>query len=277
MIFDLLNDLNQDCSFVEKINESSYVESITSNTTASTATASTASSTTASTATASIASSTTASSTTTTTSSPSKFYHNLVTCIISEFDPMFQTLNENEQKLYLSQKIMEICSKIDESDSFYSDYGFNGKLMKPHLIQQGLQMHEKRINHISSVYYLNEFYKKHFVITHQNIAYETTLKNYPKVYLSIQGNHGNKVKIGDEMITKGNLNDLFDKIHLVNDIKKEMKAVYKMFLEPISKYKIDDLKIIALDCNLSLKAVPLNKNKNKSQLYDEINLYKLNE
>ena len=251
MIFDLLNDLNQDCSFVEKINESSYVESITSNTTVPS----------------------TASSTTTASSTPSKFYHNLVTCIISEFDPMFQTLNESEQKLYLSQKIMEICSKIDESNTFYHDYGFNEKIMKPHLIQQGLQMHEKKINHISSVYYLNEFYKKHFVVTHQNIAYETTLKNYPKIYLSIQGN---RVKIGDEMITKGNMNDLFDKIHLVNDIKKEMKSVYKMFLEPISKYKIDDLKGIASECNLSLKDGK-GKNKVKGQLYEEINLYKLNE
>jgi len=184
---------------------------------------------------------------------------------------MFQTLNESEQKTYLSQKIMEICSKIDESDTFYHDYGFNEKIMKSHLIQMGLQTHEKKINHISSVYYLNEFYKKHFVIVHQNISYETTLKNYPKVYLSIQG----RVKIIDEKeFNKGNLKDLFDKIHLVNDIKKEMKSVYKMFLDPISKYKIDDLKEIALDCNLSLKDDK--KNKNKSQLYEEINLYKLN-
>ena len=254
MIFDLLNDLNQDCSFVEKINESSYVESVES-----------------------VESITTP---TTTTSAPAKFYHNLVTCIISEFDPMFQTLNENEQKTYLSQKIMEICSKIDESDNFYHNYGFNEKIMKSHLIQQGLQVHDKKMNHISSVYYLNEFYKKHFVITHQNIAYETTLKNYPKVYLSIQGiqgNHGKKVKITDEKeFNKGNLNDLFDKINLQNDIKKEMKAVYKMYLDPISKYKIDDLKKIASECNLSLKDGK-GKNKNKSQLYEEINLYKLNE
>ena len=256
MIFDLLNDLNQDCSFVEKINESDYVEVIsTDNATVETIAP------------------TTATTATTATIPSSKFYHNLVTCILSEFDTMFQTLNENEKKHYLSQKTMDICSKIDESDTFYHDYGFNEKIMKSHLIQQGLQTHGKKANHISSVYYLNEFYKKHFVLTHQNIAYETTLKNYPKVYLSIQG----KVKITDEILVKGNLNDLFDKINLVNDIKKEMKAVYKMFLEPISKYKIDDLKIIALDCNLSLKAVPLNKNKNKSQLYDEINLYKLNE
>ena len=262
MIFDLLDNLNADCNFTEKIKESSYVESVTTN------------------------------PMNTTTTNPmntnSKSYHNLVSCIISEFDPIFQTfvavpsitsLTESEKKLYLSQKIMEICSKIDEDTSYFRDYGFNEKIMKSHLIQQGLQMHEKKVNHISSVYYLNEFYKKHFVITHQNIGYETTLKIYPKIYLSIQGNHGNnRVKIIDEKeFTKGNLNELFDKIHLVNDIKKEMKSVYKMFLDPISKYKMDSLKGIAQDCNLSLKDDPLGKNKVKGQLYDEINLYKLNE
>jgi len=245
MIIDLLNDLNQDCSYVEKINESSYVESISIDNTTPPKIP---------------------------TLSSGRYYHNLVSCIISEYDPIFQTLNETEKKMYLSQKIMEICSKIDESDNFYHNYGFNEKIMKSHVIQQGLQM---KVNHISSLYYLNEFYKKHFVLIHQNIAYETTLKNYPKVYLSIQGN---RVKIIDEQaFTKGNLNDLFDKIHVVNDIKKEIKSVYKMYLGPISKYKMDDLKGVALECNLSLKDVPQGKNKVKGVLYDEINLYKLNE
>jgi hypothetical protein len=275
MIFDLLNDLNQDCSFVEKINESSYVEKINESSHVEKINESSHINL--------VEKINESSHINHMDNSSSKVYHNLVTCIISEFDPIFQTfvavptitsLTESEKKLYLSQKIMEICSNIDESDSFYHDYGFSEKIMKPHLIQQGLQMHEKKVNHISSVYYLNEFYKKHFVITHQNIAYETTLKNYPKIYLSIQG----RVKIIDEKeFNKGNLNDLFDKINLQNDIKKEMKSVYKMFLDPISKYKIDDLKEIAQDCNLSLKDALLNKNKVKGQLYEEINLYKLND
>ena len=264
MIFDLLNDLNPDCSFVGKIKESPYIEGSTTNT---------ASTNTSSTNTFSTNTSSTISNAITLESN--KFYHNLVTCIISEYDPMFQTLNESEKKLYLSQKIMDICSKIDESDNFYHDYHFNEKIMKSHIIQQGLQMHEKKVNHISSIYYLNEFYKKHFVIIHQNIAYETTLKEYSKVYLGIQGNHGKKVQVIDEKdFIKGNLNDLFGEIQLQNDIKKEIKSVYKMFLEPISKYKMADLKVIALECNIPLKIGE--KNKIKGQLYDEINLYKLN-
>ena len=187
---------------------------------------------------------------------------------------MYQTLSENEKKLYLKQKITGICSEIEEkSDTCYHNYCFNEKIMKLSIIQHSLQLWEKKGNYISSIYYLNEYYKKHFVIVCEKIAYETTAKNFPKVYLSI---HGNRIKmIDDNNFLKGNLNDLFDKIQLQNDIKKDMKSVYKMFLDPISKCKVDDLKKIALECNLSLKEGT--KNKVKSQLYDEINLYKLNE
>ena len=45
-------------------------------------------------------------------------------------------------------------------------------------------------------------------------------------------------------------------------------------LESISKYKIEDLRELAEECNISLKDG--SKNKVKSVLYDEINLYKLN-
>ena len=188
---------------------------------------------------------------------------------------MYQTLSENEKKLYLKQKITGICSEIEEkSDTCYHNYCFNEKIMKLSIIQHSLQLWEKKGNYISSIYYLNEYYKKHFVIVCEKIAYETTAKNFPKVYLSI---HGNRIKMIDENnFQKGNLTDLFDKIQLQNDIKKDMKSVYKMFLDPISKCKVDDLKKIALECNLSLKDGPLGKNKVKSQLYDEINLYKLN-
>ena len=261
MIFDLLKDLNQDCSFTEKINESSYIQVVNN----------------------------LGESQPTQPAQqqqhqphpvqrPINSYHNFVSCIISEYDPMYQTLSENEKKLYLKQKITEICSEIEEkSDTCYHNYCFNEKIMKLSIIQHSLQLWEKKGNYISSIYYLNEYYKKHFVITHQNIAYETTAKNFPKVYLSIHGN-GNRIKmIDDNNFLKGNLNDLFDKIQLQNDIKKDMKSVYKMSLDPISKCKMDDLKKIALECNLSLKDVALGKNKVKSQLYDEINLYKLNE
>jgi len=247
---DLLKDLNQDCSFTDKITESAYVEKGTATPGKTELVVHEA-------------------------LTKNKNYHNFASCIISEFDPILLTLNSSEQKLYLAQEIMGICSKMDESDAHYHDYQFNEKIMKSHLIQQGLQSN-KRSNNISSIYYLNEFYKRHFVVVHHNIAYDTTLKNYPKVYLGIVSN-GNGVKIIDEFDEKekGKLAHLYDKVPLINDIKKDMKSVYNMFLDPISKYKMDDLKKIAVECNLSLKDGK--KNKVKGQLYDEINLHKLNE
>ena len=79
----------------------------------------------------------------------------------------------------MNKLIIEICSQIDEKPE--CNYQFNKKVMKPSIIQYGLQ--NNKINYISSIYYLNEYYKKHFIIVFDNKIYETCLKNYPKVYL----------------------------------------------------------------------------------------------
>ena len=84
------------------------------------------------------------------------------------------------------------------------------------------------------------------------------------VFVSLKKRHKNK-----------DLSELFEKSRLKNDMKRDMKSVYKNYLEPISKYKIDDLKKIALECNISLKDSK-GKNKTKANLYDSINLMKLN-
>ena len=167
---------------------------------------------------------------------------------------------------------MEICSEIDEKEEYFKDYNFH-KLFKSHSIQQGLQLYDKRINRISSLYYLNEYYKRHFIIVYENIAYPTCIKDYSRIYLNFN-NH--KVKVLNTCdYPEINLKNLFEKTKIVNDVKRELKGVYNLYLEAISKYKIDDLKKIAQECNIDLKKD--GKNKNKSVLYDEINLYKLNQ
>ena len=72
-----------------------------------------------------------------------------------------------------------------------------------------------------------------------------------------------------------NLKNLFERIKLVDDVKRDIKGIYNLHLEAISKYKLDELKKIAQECNISLKDSK-GKNKTKSVLYDSINLYKLN-
>jgi len=169
---------------------------------------------------------------------------------------------------------MDICSQIDEQDEYWKDYKFH-KSLKSHRVQQGLQLFEKNINHISSLYFLNEYYKKHFIIVYQNNTYLTCIKNYPKIYLSYN-NH--KVKLlNDCDFPVQNFKYLLEKMNgkLVDDVKRDMKGIYNLHLDAISKYKLDDLKKIAGECNISLKDSK-GKNKNKSTLYDSINMYKLN-
>ena len=252
MISDLLKDLNVDCNFTNDIKESKYVENTKNDTSMNT---------------------TTAITTTAITTTKQSYYPTFIKCIISEFDPIYGSVSEEEKKLYFSKKIMEICSEIDEKDEYFKDYNFH-KSLKSHSVQQGLQLYDKRINHISSLYYLNEYYKRHFVIVYENIAYTTCIKNYPKIYLRFD-NH--KVKVMNTCdFLEMNIKNLFEKTKIVDDVKRDIKGIYNLHLEAASKYKLDDLKKIALEFNISLKDSN-GKNKTKSVLYDSINLYKLNE
>ena len=236
MIFDLLKDLNQDCNFTENIKESDYVQGNAQNTQIANR----------------------------------KKYKSFVECILCEFDPLYS--KDIDKQYYLNSKTAEMCSHIEEkSDTFYDNYNFNPKVMKVRMIQQGLQLWQKE-NNISSIYYLNDYFKKHFVILHEGYAYMTCIKSYPKVYLEFN----NGIRIIEEKEYKNkDLSELFEKSRLKNDMKRDLKSVYKNYLEPIGKYKIDDLKKIALECNISLKDSN-GKNKTKAVLYDSINLMKLN-
>jgi len=249
MIFDLLKDLNQDCNFTENIKESSHVQGNTKDTKDTKDTGNI-----------------------TNISNMNKKYKTFAECILCEFDPIYsgtESLDSND--VYLNGKILEICSHIEEKrDSCYDNYSFNPKVMNIQKIQHGLQLWRKE-NNISSVYYLNDYFKKHFVILHEGYAYMTTIKSYPKVYLEY--NNGVKIVNKKDFPIK-DLNELFEKIRLKNDIKRDIKSVYKNYLDPIGKYKIDDLKNIAEECNISLKDSK-GKNKTKTILYDEINMMKL--
>ena len=242
MISDLLKDLNVDCNFTNDIQESKYIEGIKNDT-----------------------------NTTMNTITKQTYYPTFIKCIVSEFDPIYCSLNEEEKKLYFSKKIMEICSEIDEKEESFKNYKFH-KSLKSHSVQQGLQLYDKRINHISSVYYLNEYYKRHFVIVYENVAYPTCIKNYPKIYLRFDNRVVKVMNTCD--FPEMNLKSLFEKSKIVDDVKRDIKGIYNLYLEAASKYKIDDLKNIAQECNISSKDSK-GKNKTKSVLYDEINMYKL--
>ena len=62
--------------------------------------------------------------------------------------------------------------------------------------------------------------------------------------------------------------------HRSNDLPKDYRAVHKMPLQSIGKYKLPELKGFAVEYDIPLQKN--GKNKVKQELYDEINLYKLN-
>jgi hypothetical protein len=87
-------------------------------------------------------------------------------------------------------------------------------------------------------------------------------------------NHKIKV-VNDKEYPNQDLKILFEKTKLIDDVKRDIKGIYNLHLDAIGKYKIDDLKKIATECNIDLKNNGKAKNKTKSILYDEINMYKL--
>ena len=171
----------------------------------------------------------------------------------------------------MKQKIPKICSQIDEeSDNYYHNYNFNEKIMKSSLIQVALQLSEKRINNISGIYYLNEYYKRNFILVSGLNYYETCIKNYPKDYILCENN---KYSFVDNNLDKSqgtNISFPFIK----NDIKSKQDNIYKKFLNPISNYKLEDLKKKSTEFGISLKDGT--KNKKKLVLYNDINTYMLN-
>lgn len=252
-VLELLSNLNQECNFTESIKESKYCESIHMK-------------------------------------HPKQnnqvkqnqvkqkrvnHYPSIVECILSEYDPLYSTIPENERKLYLKQRVMEICTLIDEEKGkYYDSYHLNEKVMKPKLIQLSLQLSLQRKTTLSSLYYLNEFYQKHFVIIESSKYYETSLKEYSKDFILKQGNRYsfNTLNPNNDSYHKSpeQLNQLID-----SDLNKsKLVDIYQKQLESIGKYKISDLQTIATDLKIHCKKN--GKNKTKQILYDEINLFHFN-
>jgi hypothetical protein len=175
---------------------------------------------------------------------------------------------EKEKYHILNKRIIEILSEI-EDDIFYDKFGYNTKIMKKRIIQNGLQLSLKKDKMISSIYYLNDYYKIHFVIVNEDKGeyYETTVKNYPRIYLLM---NKNKFIISDTYNSSFLMKPI-DKSLFETDVKSD---IYKTYLNSISKYKIKELKDIA--ATFGIDSCENSKSKTKKTLFDEINLYNLN-
>jgi hypothetical protein len=238
----IIKGYNQDCRFTDSVNESNYIEQVNQ-----------------------IVDNLNKSHT-----NLKKSYTNFIFCILDNYDIILSNTPDNEKYHILNQKVINILSEI-ENDTFHNQFNYNEKVMKRRLVQNGLQLSLKRSNMISSIYYLNDLYKTHFVLVDANKKeyYETTPKNYPKVYLTM---NNKKYSLSDTCNTDFFVSSALNSLTLFTiDVKP---TIYKTYLESISKYKVGELKDIAT--NLEINLINQGKTKTKQVLYDEINLYNLN-
>jgi len=228
-IVNLLKDKNSDCNFTTNIKKSQYCESNYLET------------------------------------SENKIYYNFLFCILDNFDILLS--NSTDKKVDLGKRVIDICTQIEvNKDEKYSNFNYNKKF-SIRKIQQSLQGSLRNEKFISSIYYLNDLYKTHFVIVDLNKKeyYETSFKNYPKKYLYCNDKKYYLSDNLDEGYIQKEETIIFD-----NDISKN---IYISYLKALGNYKIDELKKICDELNLSY--YKNNKIMKKKEIYDMINLNKL--
>ena len=230
MVFELIQSINGDCDFSSSVNESSYTEKI---------------------------------------KVKKQTYFNFLFCILDNYDLSLSCVSNEDKKHYFKQRVLGISASLDENtEEFYDSMSYNPKTMKKKIIQRSLHGSIEKDKNISSIYYLNDLYKTHFVLVDliKREYYETTIKNYDKVYLCM---NKNRFCIQDNLPNNVIQKDINESIFTI-----DVKTVYKTYLDPISKYKIGDLKETAT--NLAIPLSQNGKNKTKNILYDEINMIKMN-
>lgn len=202
------------------------------------------------------------------TSPKTKAYQNINNLFIDHYDPTCSILDEKEKEVYTKQRIVEIATDIDEkSDTHYTNFNYSKRSMKSSLIQTGLQTP----NNLSSVIYLGDLYKVTPIIYIDHLKLKIITSCKDRCNLHILYRDGAFTTLDDipdfKPGTYENLKECF-----VLNLKN--LDVYNTPLQPISKYKMPELVEIAENNNIPLHVH--GKKKVKKQLYDDINVYYIN-
>lgn len=180
--------------------------------------------------------------------------------IIGNNELEYNNIDKSHRNSFVVNKKLEIAGDVKKNDKY-------NKKFTVKLIQNGLQ----EINHLSSILYLNEFYKIHCIIYNGNTKqfYHTSFKEYPKVVCIYKNNTW---FLDDNIDAKDSSTDIQD---LSNILKIDCEtAIFKTFLGSLSKYKMIDLEGYCKERSISLLKSN-GKKKLKKELYDEINLYEI--
>ena len=187
--------------------------------------------------------------------------------VLSIKDVNYCILENKEKNKYVSDKKLELCSKIDVD---YDILNFNKKVLSKTTICANLQ---KKDNMLSLILFYNEFYKINLIIYNKssNKFYKSGLKNYDNIYITYDNK---KWIINDNINNDDNNYSDINELSTILDIDMKTNFVYNSYLKTISNYKLDDLVNIGNECNICLTNEK-GKKKTKKELYEEINLMKL--
>lgn len=184
--------------------------------------------------------------------------------IIGNNEIEYESCDPLQKGSFVNNKKLEIASNVVKNTKY------SKKFTVP-LIQKGLQGK----NILSSVLYLNEYYKVNCIIYNKDTDeyYQTSLKNYDPLYCIYKNNSWFRSKAYIDIKKLQNFGHLYDISSLENILTLDHPDIYiyKPFLLAFSKYKAKELEVIAGQEGIALVNEE-GKKKIKKQLYDEINL-----
>lgn len=191
---------------------------------------------------------------------------NCADLLIATFDPTASVLSGSELVDYCLQRRLEIATQIDEQkETTYDRYHYH-KQMKPNVIQMGLQTK----NSLSSVLYLSNVYKLSPTMISMSSQTQVLLNQTNQTPCAILFQNGRFQIISDlPPFQEGSYENLSE--YFVLDVKN--LQIYQPYLEPISKYKMNELIEIADKRCISITNGT--KKKVKKDLYNDINVYEL--
>ena len=188
-----------------------------------------------------------------------KGYKDICELFFKNYSAEYQILQTNDDKEnFIYQKKLDFADLNDFDKSKYIPK-FSKKL-----ISSGLQ----ELNSLSSIQYLNLYFGCNLIICNSstNRYYRTGIRDDNVMMCEYRNNSWFSKEATLQDVVFSDMTDLESILNL--DINTIM--IYKSSFKPIGTYKMDELKKMACELNISLKEN--GKNKLKKELYDEINL-----
>lgn len=177
--------------------------------------------------------------------------------IISQNDHEYNTIQKQQRDNYIVKKKLEIAENIIKNDKYNKNF-------TPKIIQAGLQSK----NHLSSILYINEYYKVNTIICNSDKYYKTSFMDYPKIFCEYKNNSWHYLENKNEDIK------FISNLELPDIIKKDTPLmIYKSKMSPISKYKVKELEDMCKENNIEIMCN--GKRKLKKELYDELSLHQI--